>query len=205
MQDALFNDLELGPGFPAPHPGNYEDYKAYIEEQLPPESPYLFGLHPNAEIGFLTEQAEGLFKVRLIPCSCAFSCASPYHVHGLSHVPLETVCSISLCTVQSSRRSVFSLQTILELQPKDSAEGGAVSRDEKVSKLIDDIQNIIPENFDMPELYARAQERSVCACPERAVGVAVVVRGDSVVSLSPLTTNRQKPRSPAPFMPRPIL
>jgi len=118
MQEELFNDLELGPGFPAPHPGNYEDYKTYIEESLPPETPYMFGLHPNAEIGFLTEQAEGLFK------------------------------------------------TILELQPKDGADAGGISRDEKVNKQIDDIQAIIPDNFEMAELYARVQERtpytSVC-------------------------------------------
>ncbi|KAJ4456876.1 putative Dynein heavy chain 17; axonemal [Paratrimastix pyriformis] len=118
MQEELFNDLELGPGFPAPHPGTYEDYRLYIEDSLPPESPYLFGLHPNAEIGFLTEQAENLFK------------------------------------------------TILDLQPKDQADGGGVSREEKVNKTIEDIQQMIPENFEMSELYARIQERtpytSVC-------------------------------------------
>ena len=29
---------------------------------LPNESPYLYGLHPNAEIGFLTATSEKLFK-----------------------------------------------------------------------------------------------------------------------------------------------
>lgn len=29
---------------------------------LPSESPVLYGLHPNAEIGFLTSLAENLFK-----------------------------------------------------------------------------------------------------------------------------------------------
>lgn len=29
---------------------------------MPPESPYLYGLHPNAEIGFLTTTAENLFR-----------------------------------------------------------------------------------------------------------------------------------------------
>jgi len=61
MKEDLFNGIELGPGFPAPPPSNYEEYSQYIEEALPPESPYLFGLHPNAEIGFLTEQADTLF------------------------------------------------------------------------------------------------------------------------------------------------
>lgn len=29
---------------------------------MPPESPYLYGLHPNAEIGFLTTTADNLFR-----------------------------------------------------------------------------------------------------------------------------------------------
>ena len=32
---------------------------------LPPESPNLYGLHPNAEIGFLTATSENLFKTIL--------------------------------------------------------------------------------------------------------------------------------------------
>lgn len=37
----------------------------YIDDTLPPESPYLYGLHPNAEIGFLTQSSEKLFRVVL--------------------------------------------------------------------------------------------------------------------------------------------
>lgn len=37
----------------------------YIDEVLPPESPYLYGLHPNAEIGFLTATSDNLFKTVL--------------------------------------------------------------------------------------------------------------------------------------------
>lgn len=37
----------------------------YIDAQLPPESPYLYGLHPNAEIGFLTQTSEKLFRTVL--------------------------------------------------------------------------------------------------------------------------------------------
>lgn len=32
---------------------------------LPPESPYLYGLHPNAEIGVLTTTSENLFRTLL--------------------------------------------------------------------------------------------------------------------------------------------
>lgn len=34
----------------------------YIGETIPAESPVMFGLHPNAEIGFRLAQADGLFK-----------------------------------------------------------------------------------------------------------------------------------------------
>lgn len=37
----------------------------YIDTELPPESPYLYGLHPNAEIGFLTQTSEKLFHTVL--------------------------------------------------------------------------------------------------------------------------------------------
>ena len=48
--------LELGPGFPSPDPTtlDYAGYAAYIDTKMPKESPPLFGLHPNAEIGYLT-------------------------------------------------------------------------------------------------------------------------------------------------------
>jgi dynein heavy chain len=41
---------------------NFQGYHSYITERLPPESPVLYGLHPNAEIGFLTATSETLFR-----------------------------------------------------------------------------------------------------------------------------------------------
>lgn len=41
---------------------NYEKYKLYIEENLPVEIPQMFGMHPNAEIGYLTQQCDQLFS-----------------------------------------------------------------------------------------------------------------------------------------------
>ena len=51
--------LTLAPGFKSPDPLKFdrESYRKYIEEKLPPEQPLMFGLHPNAEIGYLTTQA----------------------------------------------------------------------------------------------------------------------------------------------------
>ena len=52
----------LAPGFPSPPNSDYVGYHAYINDHLPPESPHLYGLHPNAEIGFLTATSEKLFR-----------------------------------------------------------------------------------------------------------------------------------------------
>ena len=58
----LDGELYLAPGFPIPPNSDYRGYHLYIDESLPPESPYLYGLHPNAEIDFLSQRAEVLFR-----------------------------------------------------------------------------------------------------------------------------------------------
>lgn len=55
-------DLQLAPGFPAPPNIDYQGYHTYIDEVLPAESPVLYGLHPNAEIGFMSTTSENLFR-----------------------------------------------------------------------------------------------------------------------------------------------
>jgi len=52
------------PGFPAPNASqkDYAEILDYMMTALPPESPPAFGLHPNAEIGYLTNTSEALFK-----------------------------------------------------------------------------------------------------------------------------------------------
>ncbi|KAJ1100507.1 hypothetical protein NDU88_005592 [Pleurodeles waltl] len=59
------NDLMLAPGFLAPPNLDYTGYHKYIDEMLPVESPVLYGLHPNAEIEFLTVTSENLFRALL--------------------------------------------------------------------------------------------------------------------------------------------
>ncbi len=58
-------ELLLAPGFPIPPSFDYAGYHQYIDETMPPESPYLYGLHPNAEYDFLTTTSENLFKTVL--------------------------------------------------------------------------------------------------------------------------------------------
>jgi len=59
----LFEGGELAPKFKSPDPTKLEfaDYLNYIESSLPVEAPPQFGLHPNAEIGYLTMGTTELF------------------------------------------------------------------------------------------------------------------------------------------------
>lgn len=65
IEPGLFKAMQLtrAPGFKSPDPSKYDRdrYEKYIEESLPAEIPNMFGLHPNAEIGYLTTTAETLF------------------------------------------------------------------------------------------------------------------------------------------------
>ena len=53
----------MAPGFPIPPNTDYKGYHNYIDECIPPETPYLYGLHPNAEIEFLTSTSDNMFRV----------------------------------------------------------------------------------------------------------------------------------------------
>ncbi|XP_068406617.1 dynein axonemal heavy chain 11 isoform X2 [Eschrichtius robustus] len=66
MNPSLVDDeLMLAPGFAAPPNLDYSGYHQYIDEMLPPESPALYGLHPDAETEFLTVTSNTLFRALL--------------------------------------------------------------------------------------------------------------------------------------------
>uniref|UniRef100_A0A8C2YH93 Dynein axonemal heavy chain 9 n=1 Tax=Coturnix japonica TaxID=93934 RepID=A0A8C2YH93_COTJA len=112
--EMLEGEFFLAPGFPLPGNMDYNGYHQYIDDTLPPESPYLYGLHPNAEIGFLTQSSEKLFRV------------------------------------------------VLEMQPGDSSmgEGGAVTREETVKALLDEMLEKLTDEFNIAELMAKVEERT---------------------------------------------
>lgn len=70
MKDELLDEMELFPfnkeekdvSFISPSPTTYERYIEHIDEKLKGDTPIAFGLHPNAEIGFRTDQSEKLFQ-----------------------------------------------------------------------------------------------------------------------------------------------
>jgi len=78
LKDGIFNCEEMVPSrkymkdvegnalptlFPSPNPSdtNFDGYSKYIEDRMPKEAPVLFGLHPNAEIGYLSNTTSMLF------------------------------------------------------------------------------------------------------------------------------------------------
>ncbi|XP_037537274.1 dynein heavy chain 11, axonemal [Nematolebias whitei] len=66
MQPNQFDrKLALAPGFFIPSNLDYKGYHDFIDEMLPHESPVHYGLHPNAEIEFLTVTSDNLFHTLL--------------------------------------------------------------------------------------------------------------------------------------------
>lgn len=68
MNETLLDEANMFPFtdnkavFKCPSPTQYEKYIEYIEQELPPETPLAFGMHPNAEIDFRTTQCTNLFR-----------------------------------------------------------------------------------------------------------------------------------------------
>ena len=67
FNEGLLDCKELAPRFASPRPQemSYDAYATYIDRSLPAESPVLFGMHPNAEIGYLTGTTERVFSTIL--------------------------------------------------------------------------------------------------------------------------------------------
>uniref|UniRef100_A0A4W6EWQ5 Dynein axonemal heavy chain 11 n=1 Tax=Lates calcarifer TaxID=8187 RepID=A0A4W6EWQ5_LATCA len=66
MQPNQFDrKLALAPGFVVPSNLDYQGYHDFVDEMLPHESPVHYGLHPNAEIEFLTVTSDNLFHTLL--------------------------------------------------------------------------------------------------------------------------------------------
>lgn len=122
-------------GFPAPPNTDLAGYHAYIDEAMPPESPYLYGLHPNAEIGFLTMTAENLFRTvfEMQPRDAASS--------GSQTVTREEKV-ISIVRMRGEER-LFRTDVW-----------------KKVKQMLDEIMEKLPEEFNMVEIMGKVEERT---------------------------------------------
>jgi len=62
MEMFPFNQSYPDEHFACPAVLPYDQYFNYIDEELPPDGPVAFGLHPNAEIAMKTKQGDELFR-----------------------------------------------------------------------------------------------------------------------------------------------
>eukprot|EP00656_Telonema_subtile_P018040 TRINITY_DN1972_c0_g1_i10.p1 TRINITY_DN1972_c0_g1~~TRINITY_DN1972_c0_g1_i10.p1 ORF type:complete len:4525 (-),score=1414.93 TRINITY_DN1972_c0_g1_i10:97-13671(-) len=63
MNNDLFEGMELYPGFTSAPNTTHTKLVEYIEEHVVTESPIMFGMHPNAEIGFRTDQSNTMYTI----------------------------------------------------------------------------------------------------------------------------------------------
>uniref|UniRef100_A0A6I8NYC7 Dynein axonemal heavy chain 11 n=1 Tax=Ornithorhynchus anatinus TaxID=9258 RepID=A0A6I8NYC7_ORNAN len=146
----------LAPGFAAPGNLDYLGYHQYVEENLPPESPVLYGLHPNAEIGFLTETANNLFRnlMEIQPRHCSVQQElvqfKEEKVGGLGHFS-----------------SILVGQTAVT-QKREGTEWEQISlicslclcSSFKVKTVLDHILEKLPEEFNLAEIAHKTTDRS---------------------------------------------
>eukprot|EP00611_Tribonema_gayanum_P021674 TRINITY_DN4214_c0_g1_i1.p1 TRINITY_DN4214_c0_g1~~TRINITY_DN4214_c0_g1_i1.p1 ORF type:complete len:1693 (-),score=702.71 TRINITY_DN4214_c0_g1_i1:70-5124(-) len=70
MKDELLDETEMYPfaeeekgvSFPSPAPTSYDKYLEHIDTAMGADTPIAFGLHPNAEIDFRTQQSDAMFE-----------------------------------------------------------------------------------------------------------------------------------------------
>jgi dynein heavy chain len=68
LQEQIFKGIMLAPGFRAPNSTklNFAQLDAYILDKLPRDSPPMFRMHPNAEIGYLSTASTALFNTIMV-------------------------------------------------------------------------------------------------------------------------------------------
>jgi len=121
----LLANLTLAPGFKSPDASKMEyfGYQKFMEERFPPEQPQLFSLHPNAEIGFLTNQGISIFKtVQSVSGGSTgaahldISSSAPVITNYLDRLPLD----LDMLTIRGLLRDEdYTPYTITSLQESD--------------------------------------------------------------------------------------
>uniref|UniRef100_A0A0D9S475 Dynein axonemal heavy chain 17 n=1 Tax=Chlorocebus sabaeus TaxID=60711 RepID=A0A0D9S475_CHLSB len=141
--EMLEGDVLLAPGFQIPPNLDYKGYHEYIDENLPPESPYLYGLHPNAEIGFLTVTSEKLFRT------------------VLEMQPKETDSGAGTGVSREEKAGFLKpLPSKRKGEDLEPGTGGYLGTGFQVKAVLDDILEKIPETFNMAEIMAKAAEKT---------------------------------------------
>ncbi len=130
--------LTLMPGFKSPDPAKFErsHYSNYIEEKLPVEQPAMFGLHPNAEIGYLTQLGETLFTTIL-----SVSGASAAGGGGGEDTVKSTIANL----LKELPPNFNMIDLILRIEDKTPYMIVAIQESEKMNQLLNEIRFSLTE------------------------------------------------------------
>jgi len=137
--------LQLAPGYPPCLEGDAATFAGYIEENLPAESPILFGLHPNSQISLLQQQA-------------ATQPSNPHRNPNLSPNPNPN---------PNQASTLFSSVLVLS---GSGGGGGGGGKETRAADTLGDIKTRLPAQFRMIEIKAALKEAPtpyvVCALQE---------------------------------------
>jgi dynein heavy chain len=169
--------LTLAPGFKSPDPQKFdrEAYRKYIEEKLPPEQPQMFGLHPNAEIGYLTTQSETLFatiqsvsggsgggggddgKVKTIIANFLSVLPADFNMFEINLKAKEKTPYVNVCIQECERMNILMSEIRTSLNDLDAGLRGALNITDAMEKLQEQLTlNIVPTFW---EKYAYASKK----------------------------------------------
>jgi len=169
--------LTLAPGFKSPDPQKFdrEAYRKYIEEKLPPEQPQMFGLHPNAEIGYLTTQSETLFstilsvsgggsggagddgKVKTMIANFLATCPTDFNMFEIFAKAKDKTPYVVVCLQECERMNTLLTEIRTSLNDLDAGLRGALNITDAMEKLQEQLNlNIVPAFW---EKYAYASKK----------------------------------------------
>ena len=132
-------DLYLAPDFPLAPPLDYKTYHIFIDDRLPSESPKLYGLHPNAEIDFLTQTNDKLFRTLIE--------ISPRHTN-------------SMIMDEQNRTMSHDEKVIIDLFSFSSILLYKSINQNQIRSVLEELQNHLYDDFNLTELRARVDERN---------------------------------------------
>jgi len=171
--------LTMAPGFKSPDPQKFdrEAYRKYIEEKLPPEQPQMFGLHPNAEIGYLTTQSETLFstiqqvsggggsgsgdsgKVKTIIDNFLSVLPADFNMFDLHGKAKEKTPYVVVCLQECERMNTLMSEIRTSLNDLDAGLRGALNITDAMETLQNQLNlNIVPTFW---EKYAYASKKTL--------------------------------------------
>lgn len=136
-QDMLDSEVLLANGFPIPA-GQALDiggFHQYVDDFLPSESPILYGLHPNAEIEFLTAVSDKLMRTVFEGQASFMAELSQMKSHG----------------GEKGGESE-------KVQGDGEDDGGAAqvqTKEERIRAILDDILERLPEEFNMADIQSK--------------------------------------------------